>query len=92
MIMVTGGGRYARERKAREQSGERKAPSLGSHHLHGSRWRLLSAHHWGPVGLLANGLLAGIQIVGLCLEERTTLDLAKHLQASVGGCPRTSGF
>lgn len=44
-----------------------------------------------PVGL-SNGLPVGIQVVGPYLEDRTTLDLAKHLLAFVGGCPRPSGF
>lgn len=45
-----------------------------------------------PVGCLANGLPIGIQIVGPYLEDRATLDLAKHLLAIVGGCPRPPGF
>jgi len=45
-----------------------------------------------PVGCLANGLPVGIQIVGPYLEDRTTLDLAKHLLSLVGGCPRPPGF
>jgi amidase len=45
-----------------------------------------------PVGCLANGLPVGIQIVGPYLADRTTLDLAKHLLALVGGCPRPPGF
>ena len=45
-----------------------------------------------PVGHTANGLPVGIQIVGPYLEDRTTLDLGKHLLAMVGGCPRPSGF
>ncbi len=45
-----------------------------------------------PVGCLNNGLPVGIQIVGPYLEDRTTLDLAKHLLAIVGGCPRPAGF
>src|SRR5262249_50954233 len=45
-----------------------------------------------PVGCLANGLPVGIQVVGPYLEDRTTLDLAKHLLAIVGGCPRPPGF
>lgn len=44
-----------------------------------------------PVGL-SNGLPVGIQVVGPYLEDRTTLDLAKHLLALVGGCPRPLGF
>jgi amidase len=45
-----------------------------------------------PVGCLADGLPVGIQIVGPYLEDRTTLDLAKHLLAFVGGCPQPPGF
>lgn len=45
-----------------------------------------------PVGCLENGLPVGIQIVGPYLEDRTTLALAKHLLALVGGCPRPPGF
>lgn len=45
-----------------------------------------------PVGCLNNGLPVGIQIVGPYLEDRTTLDLAKHLFNIVGGCPRPAGF
>jgi amidase len=45
-----------------------------------------------PVGCLDNGLPVGIQIVGPFLEDRTTLDLAKHLLAMLGGCPRPAGF
>jgi amidase len=44
-----------------------------------------------PVGL-TGGLPVGIQIVGPYLEDRTTLDLAKHLLALLGGCPRPTGF
>jgi amidase len=45
-----------------------------------------------PVGRAANGLPVGIQIVGPYLEDRTTLDLGRHLLAMVGGCPRPPGF
>src|SRR5262245_25316873 len=45
-----------------------------------------------PVGRLSNGLAVGIQIVGPYLHDRTTLDVAKHLLAMVGGCPRPVGF
>jgi amidase len=45
-----------------------------------------------PVGCLDNGLPIGIQIVGPYLEDRTTLDLGKHLLAMMGGCPWPSGF
>ena len=45
-----------------------------------------------PVGRLDNGLPVGIQIVGPYLQDRTTLDLAKHLLAIVSGCPRPPGF
>jgi amidase len=45
-----------------------------------------------PAGCLAGGLPVGIQIVGPYLEDRTTLDIARHLLAMLGGCPRPSGF
>jgi len=45
-----------------------------------------------PVGLLSNGLPVGVQIVGPYLEDRTTLDIARHLLPMVGGCPRPPGF
>ena len=45
-----------------------------------------------PVGRLASGLPIGIQIVGPYLEDRTTLDLGKHLLEMLGGCPRPPGF
>ncbi len=45
-----------------------------------------------PVGTLSNGLPVGIQIVGPFLEDRTTLDLGRHLHARMGGCPRPRGF
>jgi amidase len=45
-----------------------------------------------PVGCLSNGLPVGIQIAGPYLEDRTTLDLAKHFLASLGGCQRPPGF
>ena len=45
-----------------------------------------------PVGCLGNGLPIGIQIVGPYLHDHTTLDVAKHLLAMVGGCPRPRGF
>jgi amidase len=45
-----------------------------------------------PVGLLSNGLPVGVQIVGPYLEDRTTLDIAKHLLAMLGGCPRPPAF
>jgi amidase len=45
-----------------------------------------------PVGCLGNGLPVGIQIVGPYLHDRTTLDVARHLLAIIGGCPRPAGF
>ena len=45
-----------------------------------------------PVGLLANGLPVGVQIVGPYLADLTTLDLAARLSAICGGCPRPPGF
>ena len=38
-----------------------------------------------PVGLAANGLPVGIQIVGPYLEDRTTIDFAARLQEVIGG-------
>jgi amidase len=45
-----------------------------------------------PVGRLASGLPVGIQVVGPYLEDRTALDVAKHLETILGGCPRPAGF
>jgi amidase len=45
-----------------------------------------------PVGCLDDGLPIGVQVVGPYLEDRTTLDIAKHLLALVGGCPQPPGF
>jgi amidase len=45
-----------------------------------------------PVGLLSNGLPAGIQIVGPYLEDHSMLDLAEGLLAILGGCPRPPGY
>jgi amidase len=45
-----------------------------------------------PIGRVASGLPVGIQIVGPYLEDRTTLDLGKHLLAMLGGCPIPSSF
>jgi amidase len=45
-----------------------------------------------PIGRLASGLPVGIQVVGAYLEDRTTLDVARHLETILGGCPRPAGF
>ena len=45
-----------------------------------------------PVGMTSAGLPVGIQIVGPYLHDRTTLDVAGHVTALVGGCPRPPGF
>ena len=45
-----------------------------------------------PVGCLDNGLPVGVQIVAPYLEDRTSLDLARHVLALTGGCPRPAGF
>ena len=45
-----------------------------------------------PIGLMSNGLPVGIQIVGPYLEDRTTLEIGKHLLALMGGCPHPPGF
>ena len=41
-----------------------------------------------PVGLDADGLPIGVQIVGPHLHDRTTLQLARLISQLVGGCPR----
>ena len=45
-----------------------------------------------PVGVTAAGLPVGIQIVGPFLHDRSTLHVARHLAAALGGCPRPPGF
>ena len=45
-----------------------------------------------PVGLTPAGLPVGMQIVGPYLNDRTTLDVARHTATIVGGCPRPPGF
>jgi amidase len=45
-----------------------------------------------PVGRLNNGLPVGIQIIGPYLEDHTTLDMARHMVAVMGRCPRPPGF
>jgi amidase len=45
-----------------------------------------------PVGCVANKLPVGIQIVGPYLEDRTTLELGRHLLAMGFACPRPAGF
>ncbi len=45
-----------------------------------------------PVGLTASGLPVGIQVVGPYLHDRTTLSIAGHLAALIGGCRRPPGF
>src|SRR5262249_50746526 len=45
-----------------------------------------------PIGRTRAGLPVGVQIACPYLEDRTTLDLAEHLLAMVGGCPRPAGF
>ncbi len=41
-----------------------------------------------PVGMSAEGLPIGVQIVGPFLEDRTTLRLAALIAEVMGGCPR----
>jgi Asp-tRNA(Asn)/Glu-tRNA(Gln) amidotransferase A subunit family amidase len=41
---------------------------------------------------VANKLPVGIQIVGPYLEDRTTLELGRHLLAMGFACPRPAGF
>lgn len=45
-----------------------------------------------PVGLTSAGLPVGIQIVGPYLEDRTTLEVARHLSDLVGGFQVPAGF
>jgi amidase len=40
-----------------------------------------------PVGMSADGLPIGVQIVGPHLEDRTTLQLARHIAEVTAGCP-----
>ena len=41
-----------------------------------------------PVGTSADGRPIGVQIVGPYLEDRTTLQVARHIAQIAGGCPR----
>ena len=41
-----------------------------------------------PVGVSADGLPIGVQIVGPYLHDRTTLQVARHVAELRGGCPR----
>ena len=45
-----------------------------------------------PVGLAKDGLPVGVQIVGPFLEDRTTLGLARHLEAVHGGFQKPPGY
>jgi amidase len=45
-----------------------------------------------PVGLTAEGLPVGVQIVGPFLEDRTTLDVARRLADAIGGFQRPPGY
>ncbi len=45
-----------------------------------------------PVGLTAEGLPVGVQVVGPFLHDRATLHLAGQLSERLGGCPRPPGF
>ena len=45
-----------------------------------------------PVGRTRSGLPVGIQIVGPYLEDRTTIELARHLERLVGGFEAPPGF
>jgi amidase len=44
------------------------------------------------VGLTSQGLPVGIQIAGPFLEDRTTLDVARRLNAILGGFRRPPGY
>lgn len=41
-----------------------------------------------PIGMDADGLPIGVQIVGAFLHDRTTLEVARHITRLTGGCPR----
>ena len=41
-----------------------------------------------PIGMSGDGLPIGVQIVGPFLHDRTTLQVARHISALRGGCPR----
>jgi amidase len=41
-----------------------------------------------PIGVDRDGLPIGVQIVGPFLHDRTTLEVARHVTAITGGCPR----
>ena len=45
-----------------------------------------------PVGRAASGLPVGLQVVGPYLEDRTALDVARHLAAAAGGFEPPPGF
>ena len=45
-----------------------------------------------PVGLTSAGLPVGIQIAGPFLEDRTTLQLARHVEQVLGGFARPDGY
>ena len=45
-----------------------------------------------PVGLAPDGLPVGIQIIGPYLDDRTTLDVARHLHELLGDIPRPPGI
>jgi amidase len=45
-----------------------------------------------PVGIAANGLPVGVQIVGPYLEDRTTIHFARLLETVTGGFAPPSGF
>jgi len=41
-----------------------------------------------PIGTDGDGLPIGVQIVGPFLQDRTTLEIARHITTITGGCPR----
>jgi amidase len=45
-----------------------------------------------PVGLTAQGLPVGLQIVGPYLEDHTTLEVARHVERLLGGFVSSPGF
>ena len=45
-----------------------------------------------PVGLSTDGLPIGVQVVGPYLEDRTALDVARHVFRTSGGFRRPPGY
>ncbi len=45
-----------------------------------------------PIGIHSSGLPFGVQVVGPFLEDRTTLEVAGHIETLTGGTPRPPGW